>query len=46
MMRIAKSAALRGLMWIAIGGCAYGIVNSYLSPSMAIAVLQLVSFCG
>lgn len=46
MTRITKNTALRGITWIAIGGCAYGVFASYLSPSITMSLLQLISFCG
>jgi len=46
MTRITKNAVLRGIAWIAIGGCAYGVFASYLSPSITMSVLQIISFCG
>lgn len=46
MTHITRNTALRGITWIAIGACTYGILASYLSPSITMSVLQLISFCG
>lgn len=46
MMYVIGTSFISALACIAIGGVTAWIFNAYMSPSMTIALLQLLFFCG